>query len=131
MRERRENASQNSGFTLIEMIVALVILSAATAMVTVVMAMAKNVHDIGFENIAFHIAENKMNELRAGGYATLPSSGTFTDPQLSIIPQGQASTTVSVWNAKTKQVLVGVSWVGTIGAQYTSLTTLVTQSGGL
>lgn len=92
----------------------------------------KVTRDSTFENVAFRIADSKLNELRAGGYATLPTSGPFSDSQLTALPQGLASTTVTDWNAKTKQVVIGVSWFGADSTtHYVSLVTLVTESGGL
>jgi len=74
----------------------------------------------------------KLNELRAGGYATLPESGSFTNAELANIPQGVASTSITVYNEKTKQVMVGVSWLGPDArTHFVSLYTLVTETGGL
>lgn len=112
--------------------IALFILSVAIVFATIVIGTIKITRDSTYENIAFRIANSKMDELRAGGYAALPADGPFADPQLSAVPQGQASTTVTVWNAKTKQVMTGVSWLGADGAtRYVSLTTLITEIGGL
>lgn len=123
---------KRSGFTLIEMLIALFILSVTVAFVTVVMGTIKFTRDIAYENSAFRIAHSKIDELRAGGYATLPVGGTFSDPGLANLPQGMASTSITDWNAKTKQVGAGVSWLGADArTQVVSLTTLITESGGL
>jgi len=124
--------NSKKGFTLIEIVVALFMMSVAIVFATIVINTMKTTRDSAYEAVAFRIANSKLSELRAGGYAALPSSGTFSDQQLVDIPQGQASTTVSVWNAKTKQVLTGVSWQGADGTlHYVSMTTLVTETGGL
>ncbi|MDD2657651.1 MAG: prepilin-type N-terminal cleavage/methylation domain-containing protein [Candidatus Pacebacteria bacterium] len=120
------------GFTLVEIVVALFILSAAIVFAALVIGTIKVTRDSAFENVAFRIADNKVNELRALGYAALPASGAFSDPQIANLPQGEASTTITVWNAKTKQVVAGVSWLGAEGrTRSVSITTLVTESGGL
>lgn len=107
-------------------------MSVGIVFVTLVTGTMKVTRDSAFENSAFHIADNKLNELRALGYAALPASGAFSDPQLVGLPQGAASTTVTTWNAKTKHVVVGVSWLGTGSTtRMVSLTTLMTESGGL
>lgn len=112
--------------------IALFIISIAVVFATMVIGTIKVTRDSTYENVAFRIADSKLSELRAGGYAALPASGAFSDPQLTQIPQGQASTTVTDWNAKTKQVMTGVSWLGADGStRYVSLTTLITQTGGL
>ena len=120
------------GFTLIEMLVALFIMSVTVAFVTIVTGTIKVTRDATYENAAFRVADNKLDELRAGGYAALPASGSFSDPALTVLPQGVASTSITDWNAKTKRVSAGVSWQGADGlARFVSLSTLITESGGL
>lgn len=124
--------SNQRGFSLVEIVVALFIMSVGIVFATLVTGTMKVTRDSAFENNAFHIADNKLNELRALGYAALPASGAFSDSQLASLPQGAASTTVTAWNAKTKQVVVGVSWLGADNlTRYVPLTTLITESGGL
>lgn len=119
------------GFTLAETVVALFIMSLAVAFVTVVASTIKATRDAAYENIAFRVADSKLNELRSLGYAAI-APGAFLDAELANIPNGLASSTVATWNAETKQVTVGVSW-GDADARtkYVSLTTLVTETGGL
>lgn len=122
----------NRGFTLIELLIALFVASLLVAFVTIVVGTIKVVRDASYENIAFHIAEDKLDELRASGYASLSTGGSFSSPQLARLPQGSASTSVSVVNSKTKEVSAGVSWRGDGEAtRVVSLTTLVTEIGGL
>jgi prepilin-type N-terminal cleavage/methylation domain-containing protein len=124
--------NKRRGFTLIEMLVTLFIMSATFIFVTIVIGTIKTTRDSAYENIAFRIADNKLDELRAGGYGALPANGPFSVPELSNLPQGVASTSVTSWNAKTKQVVAGVSWQDQGGlARFVSLTTLITESGGL
>lgn len=126
------DTKRTRGFTLVEIVVALFILSAAIVFAALVIGTIKVTRDSAFENVAFRVADNKVNELRALGYAALPASGAFSDPQLASLPQGQASTSVTISNAKTKQVVAGVSWLGAEGhTRFVSITTLVTESGGL
>ncbi len=114
------------------MLVALFIISVTVVFVTIVIGTIKITRDATHENVAFRIAESKIDELRAGGYAALPASGSFSNPELTKLPQGVASTSVTDWNAQIKQVAAGVSWQGADGfMRFVSLTTLITQSGGL
>lgn len=120
------------GFTLVETVIALFVVSVTIAFVTVVTGTIKVTRDSTYENIAFRIADSKLNELRALGYASLPVSGAFQDGELASIPNGAASTTVTALNEKTKQITAGVSWLGgDAKTKYVSLTTLITESGGL
>ena len=117
---------------MIEMLVALFIMSVAVAFVTIVVGTIKVTRDSTYENVAFRIADSKLDELRAGGYATLPASGPFSDSGLASLPQGVASTSITDWNAKTKRVTASVSWRGADNlTRFVSLTTLITESGGL
>lgn len=114
------------------MLVALFIMSLTLVFVMIVAGTIKTTRDSAYENIAFRIADSKLGELRALGYAALPTSGPFSTPELASIPQGTASTSVTIRNAKTKEVRAGVSWRGSDGLiRVVSLTTLVTESGGL
>lgn len=124
--------SRKRGFTMVEMLLALLILSVAVVFVVLVVSTVTVTRDAAYESIAFRIADAKLNELRAAGYAALPSDGPFSDPQLADMPSGAASTTVTVWNVEIKKVVAGVSWQEAGSAvQYISLTTLIAQSGGL
>ena len=106
--------------------------SIAIAFSTIIIGTVKVTRDSAYENVAFRIADGKLDELRAGGYATLPPDGEFSSPELANIPQGLASTSITALNEKTKEVTAGVSWLDANGLErYVSLTTLVTESGGL
>jgi hypothetical protein len=114
------------------MLVAVFIMSTAITFVTIVTGTIKVTRDSAFESVAFRIVNTKLDELRAGGYDALPTSGSFSDPALTNLPFASASTSITDWNAKTKQVAAGVSWQGADGLpRNVSLTTLITQSGGL
>lgn len=120
------------GFTLIEVLTALFIVSVGVVCATIAVTMIKGTRESTYRSAAIRIAETELNEIRADGYASLPSSGPFTSAELSNLPQGVASTTVTVWNEKIKQVMIGVAWHGTDDrTQYVSLHTLVTETGGL
>ena len=85
------------------------------------------------QEIALRIANTKMESVRAGGYAAVPSSGPFSDTLLGTIPSGTASISVANSNAQTKQVTVTVSWnEPAIGdTRFVVLSTLITDIGGL
>ncbi len=86
------------------------------------------------QGIALAIARNELESLRIGGYATLPSSGSFLDSLVGTLsPFATTTLTVSAYNAKTKQVTVNVIWrdSGSTSSSTVSLGTLITQTGGL
>jgi hypothetical protein len=114
------------------MLVSLFIVSLTVAFATLVVGAIKTTRDATYENVAFHIADSKLDELRALGYSSLPAEGSFSDPALATLPQGQASTSLSVWNAETTKAAAGVSWRASDGTtRVVSLTTLITKTGGL
>lgn len=120
------------GFTLIEIALTVAVLLAVVALYGATLSTVSLTSETGREDVALRIANQKLDDLRALGYAALPASGPFTDTQLQNLPSGSASTTVTVFNAKTKQVAATVSWVEAKGgARSISLTTLITQVGGL
>ena len=87
--------------------------------------------DVQHKDIALRVINQKMAGLRAAGYAGLPASGSFSDPQLNALQSASASTSIADYNADTKLVIAGVSWVGASTTHYLSETTLITKSGGL
>lgn len=120
------------GFTLVEMLVALFIISVTVVFVLIVVGTITVTRNAMYENVAFRIVDNKLDELRAGGYAVLPANGPFSNPELLNLPQGVASTSITDWNTKTKQVSAGVSWRDADDfTHFVSLTTLITETGGL
>lgn len=120
------------GFTLVEMLIAVFIMSMAAGFVTIVTGSIKVTRDSAFESVAFRVAGTKLDELRAGGYEALPAEGSFSVPELDGLPQGVASTSIADLNADTKRVMAGVSWRGADDTErVVSLTTLITRTGGL
>lgn len=123
--------STAEGFTLLETIVSIMIVG----IVVVIFSTGSNTfiltRDAKQQDIAAHIASSKLALVRENGYAALPSDGPFADPLLSALPYGAASTSVTVVNAKTKQVDVIVGWKRGETQRSVTLTTLITETGGL
>jgi len=62
----------------------------------------------------------------------VPTSGPFTSGDMVTLPSGAGAIIVSDYNAKTKQVVVTVSWQKPgLAARTISLATLITEVGGL
>ncbi|MCX6786961.1 MAG: prepilin-type N-terminal cleavage/methylation domain-containing protein [Candidatus Kaiserbacteria bacterium] len=122
------------GFSFIEVIVALFIVSVMLLLLQAVVQSSVLVRTSKNQGIALAIARNELESLRAGGYAALPSSGSFPNELLGTLPPAATTTrTVSVYNAKTKQITVSVVWLdaGSLASSTVSLSTLITQTGGL
>lgn len=87
--------------------------------------------DVKNKDLALRIAQSQIENLRSLGYAALPSSTSFTDTQLSLLPAGQATMAISQYNNKTKQAAVTVSWQesGAKNSHNVSLSTLISEGG--
>ena len=121
------------GFTFIEVLVSLFIISIMLLLLQAVIRGAYLVVSTRDQDAALTIARNKLETLRAAGYTALPASGPFTDSLLATIPYGSALLTVSTANTKTKQVTATVLWQerNKTSSSSVSLTTLITEVGGL
>jgi uncharacterized membrane-anchored protein YitT (DUF2179 family) len=84
------------------------------------------------QEIALRVANNKIEELRAGGYANLPASGSFSDSQLNSLSNCTVNMAITDYNADTKQVLINIEWQEPNSSlKNISLATLITKTGGL
>lgn len=121
------------GFSLIEVVISLAIIATAFVAASALLSTATLGRETGDKTLGLAIASNEMETLRAGGYASLPSSGSFSDARLADLPSGAGALAISDWNTKTKEVVVTVSWEepAVAATSTVSLTTLVTQTGGL
>lgn len=122
------------GFSLVEVTVSILIMSVMLLLLQAVVRSSVLVRTSKNQGIALSIANNKLESLRAGGYAALPLSGSFSDNLLSTLPPAATTTlAVSAYNAKTKQVSVSVVWrdSGSAASSTVSLSTLITETGGL
>lgn len=121
-----------TGFTLIEVLVAIFVIGMLVALYGVgVMTMSLS-REAAHQDVALHAANQQLEVLRMGGYAALPSSGSFSSAQVSQLQSGTGAMTISTLNSETKQVVVIVSWQeGSRGSRSVSLTTFITETGGL
>lgn len=121
------------GFTLIEVVVSIFIIGIIFVASAMLLHGVQSSRVTRNEDLALKIAGNEIEMLRAGGYATLPPSGSpFTDSSLASLASSTATVTTADYDAKTKRVAVTVSWVESDGATHAiSLSTLVAAVGGL
>jgi prepilin-type N-terminal cleavage/methylation domain-containing protein len=122
---------KQQGFTVIEIVVSLFIFG---MMLLVYIASANTVtlnRSSKNKQVAYRVAASTIEELRATPYANLPASYTISDPLLATIPSGAGTVNISIYNAKTKQVVSTVTWQdpGSSVTRSFSLTTLITQGG--
>ncbi len=129
----KPNLKKQSGFSVIEVVITLFIIGVILLLYQAALNsvfLSRNAKD---QEVALRIAQHKVEELRNGGYDSLPISGSFSDSQLSTISQGSAYMTIADFNPKTKLVNVNVSWhePNSQTNHSVELNTLITQIGGL
>jgi|ERR1051326_5327943 Tfp pilus assembly protein PilV len=121
-----------SGMSIVEVLVALFIIVAALVLYQAALnsiLLTRNTRD---QDLAVKIASNQLESLRTGGYSAVPVSGPFSNSQLSLLPSGAGSLSVTTFNTKTKQVTATVTWTESNSNQHSvSLSTLITETGGL
>lgn len=121
------------GFSLIEVVITLFVIGVILVIYQAALNTVFLVRNSHNQEIALRVANNKIEELRAGGYAALPGNGAFTDAQLSGLPGSSAIMTFSDFNSSTKQVDITIQWqeTGADSVKSLSLTTLIAKIGGL
>lgn len=124
---------QARGFSIMEVLLALFVLGIISL---VLFALLRGVPLSRFaedQDIAAKIAVRELETLRTGGYGALPAAGSFSDSDLGALPMGVGTVAVTAYNAKTKKVVVTVSWQEPAGAASSTvmLATLVTEIGAL
>jgi prepilin-type N-terminal cleavage/methylation domain-containing protein len=122
----------NRGFSLIEVLIAIFILGMMLVFYQSTFSTIRLSRIAQQQDIALRIIQTKLEDLRAATYSGLPASGTFSDPLLSSLPLGAASTSITDYSATLKQVRVSVSWSeSTSTLRYLEATTLIGSVGGL
>jgi prepilin-type N-terminal cleavage/methylation domain-containing protein len=121
------------GFTLIEVLIAIAIVGvmilATSTFLQRVPVSTRETHD---QDMALRIARDQLEKLRVGGYAALPATGSYTHALLTELASSSATMTIApVAGEDTAEVTTTVSWRGASGMRSLSLTTLMTEVGGL
>ncbi len=129
----KKKQKQNSGFSLIEVFVTLLIAGFVLVLFQTALGKIKLIQYAKNQEIALRVANNKIEELRSGGYSALPSSGSFSDSQLNSLPNSSASMAITDFNADTKQIIINIQWQDppSTSLKNISIATLVTKTGGL
>ena len=121
------------GFSLIEVTVAVAIISIMIVSTGFLLQhIPANGQEARDQDVALKIARSEIESLRAGGYAAIPVSGSFTNTLLGSLASSSASLTVAAFHAQTKRVAASVLWRGNDLVMHSlTLTTLITQNSGL
>lgn len=84
-----------------------------------------------FKEVALRVAENELQSLRTTPYGSLPSSGSFTNSQLSSIPNGAGQINITELSDGFAEATVTVTWENpsASGTQQVELSTYLWQGG--
>lgn len=126
-----KNQKSGSGFSLIEVIIALAVLLLAVSVFGVALSTTPLTKTSKNQNLAYHIAAKKIEDLRNTQFATLPASGPFSDPALSNLPLAAANLLISDYSGSSqiKQAAVTVNWNEGGTPRFVTLETLISQGG--
>lgn len=124
-------ASVKPGFTLIEIVLSLLLILAILTVFFTGSSTYTTTRGANLAGIATKIASRQIETLRKTAFATLPASGSFTDPDLAKLPQGTATRTITDYQANPdiKQVTIQVDWVPAGSAKNVKIDTLIYKYG--
>ena len=128
-----EEKKNKSGFSVLEVLVTVFIIGLVLVLYQQSLGKMRLVGYADDQETAMRVANNKIEELRSGGYAALPPSGSFSDSQLNTLANSSANMAITDFNASTKKVVITIQWRQSASApmRNVSLTTLITKTGGL
>ena len=119
------------GFSLIEVIIASAMVISSLVIFCVALSTVPLTRTTRNQNIAYHIAAKKIEDLRRTAFASLPASGPFNDPGLSYLASSTASLTVADYqgSGEIKDISVTVNWVQQGATKNVILQTLISNTG--
>ncbi|MBI4049544.1 MAG: type II secretion system protein [Candidatus Doudnabacteria bacterium] len=123
--------TDQKGISLIEVIVSMGIILVLFILYIAAQNTVVQSRKLRYENLAYHVANKQMEELRGTSFATLPLSGTISDSMLSQIPSGSGNFSVTDYSGFSglKELVVTVSWNDGVSKQIQLKT--VAGSGGI
>lgn len=129
-RKRSVNC-QLSGFTLVEILLSVFLILAIVSILFTAASTYVTSRGTNLAGVAAKIASRQIETLRKTAYDSLPASGSFTDPDLAKLPQGQADQTLSDYQSSTdiKQVLVEIFWTENAAQKQVKMETLIYRYG--
>ena len=107
---RRRRAQ--SGMSIVEVLVSIAIVGSLIVLYAAAFNVSTLSRTMRSENLAYHIASKRMEELRNMDYAALPASGTFSDPLMASLTSGAGSYTRANYSTYTgmQELVVTVTW---------------------
>lgn len=100
------------GVSLIEVIISMAMIVVLLVLYTSAINTVAQTRKLRYENLAYHVASKKMEELRATPFASLSASGSISDAMLSQMPSGTGNFTTANYAPYSgmKEIMVTVTW---------------------
>lgn len=127
----RQNTQKQNGFGILEVVITLFIIGVTLLLFAVVSnSVVLNKYN-RYKEIALRIAEHELQELRTTPYANLPASGSITNTQLSSLPQGSGTMTITEEEDGLSQATITITWrnPSATADQQLTLSTYIWQGG--
>jgi type II secretory pathway pseudopilin PulG len=122
---------QNFGYSLIEVIIALALVVVTITIFGVAVSSTPLTKTARNQNLAYHIASKKIEELRDTAFDSLPASGAFADSGLAALASPTANLTVADYegSSEIKKITVVISWDEAGSTRNVTLETLISNTG--
>lgn len=121
----------NRGFAFIEVIIALALVLVTLTIFGVAVSTLPLTKTSRNQNIAYHVAAKKMEELRNTSFTALPVGGPFTDAGLNNLTSATANLSITDYQGSTliKKATVIVNWLEEGVIRNVILETLMSEDG--
>ena len=118
------------GMSLVEIIISIFLIMILFSLLIMEVATLSISKGQKYENIAYHVANKQMEDLRQTALSEIPSSGTISSSLLAEIPSGSGTFWVDDYpgHSGVKEVVVTVTWSYN-GQKSVVLTTLMGSGG--
>ncbi|MDO8487087.1 MAG: hypothetical protein Q7S45_02245 [Candidatus Curtissbacteria bacterium] len=119
------------GFTLLEIVLALFLILAIIVMLLSASGTLVSSRSSNLRSIAAKIGSREIESLRKMDFDSLPPTGSFADADLSKLPQGAATQTLTSYQTSPdiKLVTIQVNWVENSVTKSLSEDTLIYRNG--
>ena len=110
--KKLQEKHRQAGMSLIEVIVGVFIVLVLFDLCIIEFSTLAISYRQRYENIAYHVANKQMENLRSTSLSSLPASGTISDDLLNQLPSGSGNYTVTDYAGYTglKEFIVTVNW---------------------
>ena len=127
----QKNSKFTNGFSLVEVLIAVFIVLILTTILLTTATTLTQTHFSNLQTIASKIASSEIETLRETSFASLPSSGPISDPNLTKLPSGTETLAISNYQSDStiKLITVTVNWQVNGSPRQLKMETLIHQNG--